>query len=46
MTIAGEVPTKGNLVLVPADPDALVVDGGDPAGALHVTVKYIGDLDR
>ena len=45
-TIAGEVPTKGNLVLVPADPDALVVDGGDPAGALHVTVKYIGDLDR
>ena len=46
VTINGEVPTKGNLVLVPADPDALAVQGGDPADALHVTVKYIGDLDR
>jgi DNA topoisomerase-1 len=46
VTIDGEVPTKGNIALTPADPDALVVEGGDPAGALHVTVKFIGELDR
>jgi 2'-5' RNA ligase/ribosomal protein S18 acetylase RimI-like enzyme len=45
VTIDGEVPTKGNIALRPADPDAFVVAGGDPAAALHVTVKFIGDLD-
>jgi DNA topoisomerase-1 len=45
VTIDGEVPTKGMIALAPADPDALVVEGGDPAKALHVTLKFIGELE-
>ncbi len=33
----------GMLALVPADPDALTVPGGDPAEELHLTLAYLGD---
>lgn len=41
-------PTKGShpggmIALVPADPDSLTVDGGDPAEELHLTLAYLGD---
>ena len=33
----------GMIALVPADPGALAVDGGDPAEELHLTLAYLGD---
>ncbi|WP_116996380.1 2'-5' RNA ligase family protein [Desertimonas flava] len=33
------------VALLPSDPDALAVDGGDPADQLHVTIAYLGDTD-
>lgn len=44
-TIDGEPMTKGNIILVPDNPDALTVPGGDPADVLHATLKFLGDLD-
>jgi hypothetical protein len=35
--------TGGMIALVPADPDALVVEGGDPAEQLHLTLAYLGE---
>jgi hypothetical protein len=35
--------TGGMLALVPDNADALVVEGGDPAGELHLTLLYLGD---
>jgi hypothetical protein len=35
----------GMLALLPADPDALAVDGGDPADQMHVTLVFLGDTD-
>jgi hypothetical protein len=40
---AGEPHTGGMIALIPADPSALVVDGGDPAEDLHLTLAYLGD---
>lgn len=33
----------GMVALVPSDPNALAVDGGDPAEELHLTLAYLGD---
>lgn len=35
--------TGGMIALVPADPEALAVAGGDPADQLHLTLAYLGD---
>lgn len=43
MTIAGEEPTGAMVALVPARPQALAVDGGEELGALHLTLKFLGD---
>jgi hypothetical protein len=45
LTIAGEAPTGAMIALVPTDPDALVDPDGDPADALHVTLKWLGDAE-
>lgn len=42
----GEAPAVhrgGMIALVPADPHALAVDGGDPVDELHLTLAYLGD---
>lgn len=36
--------TSGMVALIPADPDALTVDGGDPADQLHLTLAYLGEV--
>lgn len=36
--------TSGMIALIPADPDALTVDGGDPAEQLHLTLAYLGKV--
>jgi len=41
--VNGERPTGAMVALVPSNPEALVVPGGDPAGQLHVTLKYLPD---
>jgi len=33
----------GMIALIPADPDRLVVRGGEPAGEAHLTLVYLGD---
>lgn len=53
-TIDGEVPTKANIALIPDNPEEWALDGGDPTNAaygmtehpdaMHVTIKYLGDL--
>jgi hypothetical protein len=35
--------TGGMIALVPADPDALAVDGGEAVDELHLTLAYLGD---
>jgi 2'-5' RNA ligase len=35
--------TDGMIALVPADASPYVVDGGDPAEEMHVTLAYLGD---
>jgi len=35
--------TSGMVALVPANPQALVAPGGDPADQLHLTLAYLGD---
>jgi hypothetical protein len=35
--------TGGMIALVPADPGALVVEGGDPPEQLHLTLAYLGE---
>lgn len=35
--------TGGMIALVPANPDELTVDGGDPAEQMHLTLAYLGD---
>ena len=42
-TTTGEPHTGSMLALVPADPDALALDSGEPAEQLHVTLAYLGD---
>lgn len=42
----GEAPVVhrgGMIALVPAEPHALAVDGGDPEDELHLTLAYLGD---
>jgi hypothetical protein len=34
------------VALIPATPDDLTVDGGDPADELHITMLYLGDADE
>jgi hypothetical protein len=44
VTAAADEPhTGGMIALVPADPGALVVEGGDPAEQLHLTLAYLGE---
>lgn len=43
LTAAGEAHTGGMIALIPADPDALTVEGGDPAEQIHLTLAYLGD---
>jgi len=35
--------TGGMVALIPADPGPLLIDGGEPADELHVTLAYLGD---
>jgi hypothetical protein len=42
-TETGQAHTGGMIALVPADPDALAVPGGDPAAEMHMTLVYLGD---
>lgn len=35
--------TGGMIALLPADPGAFVVEGGDPVDELHLTLVYLGD---
>lgn len=44
--INGEEPTMASIVLVPATPEDWVVDEGEEAAALHVTLKYLGPADN
>ena len=39
---AAEVRTGAMVVLIPADPEDLAVEGGEPAGELHTTLLYLG----
>ncbi len=39
----GEPHTGAMIALVPADPDAYTVEGGEPADALHLTLGYLGE---
>lgn len=41
--MADDVHTGGMIALIPADPGALAVSGGDPADQLHLTLAYLGD---
>lgn len=43
--IDGEPATGAMIALVPDDPDGLAVDGGEPADALHLTLRYLGSAD-
>jgi hypothetical protein len=40
---APEHRTDGMVALIPADPEAYAVPGGEPAAELHVTLAYLGD---
>lgn len=46
-TTTGEPHTGAMVALVPAQADAerLLVDGGEPVDALHLTLAYLGDAD-
>lgn len=44
-TIDGEPATGAMIALLPDEPDQLVVEGGEPVDALHVTLRYLGDAD-
>ncbi len=39
----GEPHTGSMVALVPAAPDDYVIDGGEPADALHLTLAYLGE---
>jgi 2'-5' RNA ligase len=45
LVAAAVSPTTGMIALRPADPDAFVVDGGDQADELHVTMTFLGEVD-
>lgn len=36
--------TSGMVALIPADPAALAVEGGDPVEQLHMTLAYLGEV--
>lgn len=38
--------TGAMIALVPADPDMLAVDGGEPVDELHLTLAYLGEADQ
>jgi 2'-5' RNA ligase len=38
--------TGAMVALIPAAPDALSAEGGDPADELHITMLYLGDADE
>lgn len=46
LTAATVSPTTGMIALRPANPDEFVVDGGDPADELHVTMTLLGEVDE
>lgn len=41
-TIDGEPPSGATIELVPENPEAFAVDGGDPADRMHATLKFLG----
>jgi hypothetical protein len=41
--VVPDYPTSGMIALLPADPDAFTVPGGDPADEMHLTLAYLGD---
>jgi hypothetical protein len=42
-----QYPTSGMVALIPDNPEAFTVPGGDPADEMHCTVMYLGDdLDQ
>lgn len=44
LVAAGDEPhTGGMIALIPANPDELTVEGGDPAEDMHLTLAYLGD---
>jgi hypothetical protein len=46
-TAADRYPTSGMVALMPDNPEAFTVPGGDPADEMHCTVMYLGDdLDQ
>lgn len=42
-TVEQDYSTSGMVALVPANPQMLVVPGGDPADQLHLTLAYLGE---
>jgi 2'-5' RNA ligase len=45
ITAAGaEVQTGGMIALIPDNPQAFTVPGGDPAGQMHMTLCFLGDV--
>lgn len=45
VTIDGEPPTGAMIALVPEDPETIADPDGDPADALHVTLKWLGPAE-
>lgn len=43
--IDGEQPDGAMICLIPDTPEALAVDGQEPADSLHLTVRYLGKAD-
>jgi hypothetical protein len=43
LVAAGEEHTGGMIALVPANPDELTVEGGEPAEEIHLTLAYLGE---
>lgn len=43
--IDGEPATGAMIALLPDQPDDFALDGQEPPGALHVTLRYLGDAD-
>jgi hypothetical protein len=44
--VTGELHTGAMIALIPADPEALAVEGGEPAEELHCTLLFLGEADK
>lgn len=44
--VTGELHTGAMIALIPTDPEALAVDGGEPADELHCTLLFLGEADK